>query len=153
VRTKLFRARLGAMGSSHVYTFQYQPGSGSYRLSPQDNAAAAPAQGDESAKSNGDQGHSADDEEGPRAEEGALPDGIHFMADDAPDPDAADNLTQDVAQSNGGGGWSDPILFYPDGTTSDARFIVSNDRGYAIHIRLRGVTGNVALGDKGTVVE
>ena len=145
VRTKLFHARIGAMRSSHVYTFQYQPGSGSYRVSPQDQPSVQ--SGDDS-QTTGQDSALADGEHQP-SEDGSLPDGIHFMADDSPDPDAPDGTSPMLAQSDGGGsgGWSDPIFFYPDGTTSDARLIVASGRGFAVHVRLRGVTGNVVLGN------
>jgi prepilin-type N-terminal cleavage/methylation domain-containing protein len=144
VRTELFHARIGAMRSSHVYTFQYQPGSGSYRVSPQDQPSS---QSGDASQNSAQDPVSADGEHQP-SEDGSLPDGIHFMADDSPDPDAPDAASPMLAQSEGGGsGWSDPIFFYPDGTTSEARLIVASGRGFAVHIRLRGVTGNVILGN------
>jgi type II secretory pathway pseudopilin PulG len=144
VRSKLFHARIGAMRSSHVYTFQYQPGSGSYRFSPQDQTSAG-QQADDAAQPASDP-LLADGEHLP-SEDCNLPDGVRFLADDTPDPDAAEPTSTTVAQSgDGGNGWSDPVFFYPDGTTSDARLVVASGRGYAIHIRLRGVTGNVILG-------
>ncbi len=71
------------------------------------------------------------------------------MADNAPDPDeSSDPAAQNpVAEEEGGEGWSDPIFFYPDGTTSDARFIVASNRGCGVHVKLRGVTGNVSMGE------
>ena len=150
VRTELFHARIGAMRSSHVYTFQYQPGSGTYRVSPQDQPSS---QTDDASQPAAQDPALADGEHQP-SEDGSLPDGIRFMADDSPDPDAADATSTAVAQDGdsgnggeGGNGWSDPILFYPDGTTSDARLIVASGRGFAVHIRLRGVTGNVVVGN------
>ncbi len=143
VRTKMFHARIGAMRSSHVYTFQYQPGSGTYRVSPQELASAQTADGSQGAT---EDPVLADGEHQP-SEDGSLPDGMRLIADDSPDPDASDAAPAAIAQGgDGGNGWSDPIFFYPDGTTSDARLIVASGRGYAIHIRIRGVTGNVVVG-------
>ncbi len=141
VRSKLFHARIGAMRSNHVYTFQYQPGSSSYRVSPQQQPTS---QTDDASQAVAEDPVLADGDHQP-SEDGSLPDGICFMADDSPDPDAPDATPTAVAQG-GDAGWSDPIFFYPDGTTSDARLIVASGRGYAIHIRLRGVTGNVVVG-------
>ena len=142
VRTKLFRARIGAMSSSHTYAFQYLCRSGDYRLAPADDASASPG---EIASNSGGPGATPDAGDGPRPESGSLPEGIHFMPDNTPDPDASDPEAENAPQ-NSGDGWSDPIMFYPDGTTSDARFIVASDRGFAVHITLRSVTGNVVLG-------
>jgi prepilin-type N-terminal cleavage/methylation domain-containing protein len=145
VRTKMFHARIGAMQSRHVYTFQYQPGSGTYRVSPDGQPSSGQPTEDAANSAQQDAG-SADGEHQP-SEDGSLPDGMHFLADDSPDPDAPDAVAATIAQSgDGGSGWSDPIFFYPDGTTSDARLIVASGRGYAVHIRLRGVTGNVVVG-------
>jgi prepilin-type N-terminal cleavage/methylation domain-containing protein len=145
VRTKLFHARIGAMKSSHVYTFQYQPGSGTYRVSPRDQSSPA-GQTDENTSSVQQDPAMADEQHLP-SEDGTLPEGLHFLADDSPDPDSPDSTTPMVAQGGGGNGWSDPIFFYPDGTTSDARLIVASGHGYAVHIQLRGVTGNVSVGN------
>ena len=46
-----------------------------------------------------------------------------------------------------GGGWSDSICFYPDGTTSDVRLVLLNDRGNRVELTLRGLTGTVIVGD------
>lgn len=46
-----------------------------------------------------------------------------------------------------GGGWSDSICFYPDGTTSDVRLVLLNDRGSRVELTLRGLTGTVIVGD------
>jgi prepilin-type N-terminal cleavage/methylation domain-containing protein len=143
VRTKLLRTRIGAMRSSHVYEFQYRPGSGSYRVAPQDNGSSP--QGDNSSTAGGHE--TVADADCPRPEEGALPDGVRFMPENTPDPEATGSPTENGAQNAGGGdSWCDPIIFYPDGTTTDARFIVASTRGFAVHVRLRGVTGNVTLG-------
>jgi prepilin-type N-terminal cleavage/methylation domain-containing protein len=144
VRTKFYHARIGAMRSRHVYTFQYQPGSGSYRVSPEDHASTAQPTNDPSTSTQQDP-ETADGDHQP-SEDGSLPDGMRFLADDTPDPDAGEQTSTTVAQSgDGGNGWSEPIFFYPDGTTSDARLIVASGHGYAVHIRLRGVTGNVVV--------
>jgi len=39
------------------------------------------------------------------------------------------------------GGWSQPIMFYPDGTTSDASVLVANSSDETIRVTLRGLTG------------
>lgn len=39
------------------------------------------------------------------------------------------------------GPWSQPILFHPDGTTSDASVLLSNSRQAMIRVTLRGLTG------------
>ncbi len=40
---------------------------------------------------------------------------------------------------------SSPILFFADGTTSTARLLLKNERGHQVEVRLRGLTGVVAV--------
>ncbi|MGA2066386.1 MAG: prepilin-type N-terminal cleavage/methylation domain-containing protein [Thermoguttaceae bacterium] len=77
-----------------------------------------------------------------------LPEGVEFlMQEAAPDPATADAEitagTQDAAQPD----WSDPIFFYPDGTTSDAQLTLKNGQGRGVELNLRGLTGTVDVGD------
>jgi prepilin-type N-terminal cleavage/methylation domain-containing protein len=57
------------------------------------------------------------------------------------DPTIAGNV------SSAGTGWSEPIFFYPDGTTSDTRLLLTNKDGRTIEVWLRGITGIVKIGD------
>ena len=43
--------------------------------------------------------------------------------------------------------WSPPVLFYSDGTTSDADVVLVNERNTAIRISLRGLTGIASVSD------
>jgi prepilin-type N-terminal cleavage/methylation domain-containing protein len=142
VRSKLFKARLGAMHSSEIYAFQYQIGSGSYRLAPQDKLG----QTSDSDASSSSQTALTDNSGAPPPEEGKLPEGMRFKVD-TPEKVPADGNERTPSQSNGGSGWSDPVFFYPDGTTSDANFAVFDGRGYEVPITLRGVTGNIVMGN------
>jgi hypothetical protein len=42
--------------------------------------------------------------------------------------------------------WSEPILFYPDGTATSARLVLKNEHGRSIELTLRGLTGVVSIG-------
>jgi hypothetical protein len=44
-----------------------------------------------------------------------------------------------------GSGWSEPIFFYPDGTTSNAQLLLKNKEGRMIELFLRGLTGIVKV--------
>jgi hypothetical protein len=149
IRTALFRARQDAMRNSQVYVFQYKTGSGAYRLAPQHESGS---QASASAKSAEDEPLAPDDN-WLRPESGDLPQGIQFLA--GANPDSGSDPATHVAALNedAGEGWSDPIFFYPDGTTSDAQLSVANNQKYTVHIKLRGVTGNVTVGQEGSAVE
>jgi hypothetical protein len=45
------------------------------------------------------------------------------------------------------GPWSQPILFYPDGTTSDASLVLANANQLSIRVTLRGLTGISQIGE------
>ncbi len=78
-----------------------------------------------------------------------LPDGVFFSAAGVPlDLQAAAAEAEPVESD-----WSEPILFYPDGTTSDARLVLANDRGKHVELTLRGLTGTVSVGEVMTAEE
>ena len=62
---------------------------------------------------------------------------------DDPESQSADN----------GDGWSDPIYFYADGSTSDARLLLATDRNSAMRLLLRGITGSVTVDDVKAVTQ
>jgi hypothetical protein len=43
-----------------------------------------------------------------------------------------------------------PVLFYPDGTTSEAQVTIANQNGRCISVVLRGLTGLAKLGEMST---
>jgi hypothetical protein len=77
-----------------------------------------------------------------------LPEGVDFkLLETAPDPAAAEAEITAGPQEPTPPDWSDPIFFYPDGTTSDAQLTLKNGQGRAIELNLRGLTGTVDVGD------
>ncbi len=55
----------------------------------------------------------------------------------------------DIEQQTAGeqaSGWSSPILFYPDGTTSNAAVVLSHPQHGQVTIKLRGITGEASVG-------
>ncbi len=70
--------------------------------------------------------------------EGLLPRGILFQSGEI----ASDARGAQLISDTGTDGSSlEQILFYPDGTSQDARVVVENEFGGAIEIQLRGLTG------------
>ena len=56
----------------------------------------------------------------------------------------------EITQNTAGGqaaGWSQPVLFYPDGTTSTATVSLQDPELGTIQVRLRGINGDVTIGE------
>ena len=71
-----------------------------------------------------------------------LPPGVEFVSD------ALEEVQAGTTES--GDAWSDPIYFYPDGSTSDAKVTLNGQHQSAMQLSLRGVTGTVTMGDSKT---
>ncbi len=72
-----------------------------------------------------------------------LEDGIKFAAGEAKSESRSfeiENLLQNQG-SGDGANWSRPILFYPDGSSTDAFVIVADEQQDAYRVQLRGLTG------------
>jgi type II secretion system protein H len=129
VRSEWFQARGEAMRSGHIYSFRYQVG--------------------------GDRFHTLSEDAPPPSDDKTLPDGIKFFDDEvrnddlsALSPDAEMESLEDMAD-----GWSDPIFFYPDGTTSDVRLVLAGDQSRAVCVMLRGITGTASVTDLASIME
>ena len=153
VRTELGQARVEAMRSGRTYTFQCVVHGDRYRMQRQDDAAAG-AEGETPAVAEPDGATSTD--ESAMADEKTLPDGVTFTACEltlagegagAGAQPAADSPATADAPVMDGDGWSDPILFYPDGTTSNARVVLAGERNFSVELMLRGLTGTITAND------
>jgi len=149
VRKQWCLAREQAMRFGHTYAFRFAPGSDRFRVEPQDDDASSLNSATNNVPSGDTSGLPTQDPL-PPAQEGTLPDGITFVADASPVNDPASqpyDPDNSNGQGNSGGGWSDAILFFPDGTTTDAHVVVNNQRGAGIRLALRGITGTVTVGE------
>ena len=139
------RARLTAMKTGQMQVFQYEIGSEYYQVQSfydQTDSLEASADADQLAISdqmrvNPDQAQ-ADSSLGVSGVR--LPSGITFFVGET---NLDSRLLQ--AQSEGAAAPSDgsaaqPIVFYPDGTTTSARLVLTNER-FFVELKLRGLTG------------
>ncbi len=149
VRVQWCQARGQAVRSGHTYAFRFAPGGDRFRLGPADDANSLALGSMTNNLPSGDTSGLPPQEPTPPAQEGTLPDGITFVADDSPvnDPDSQPYDPDNAGQSDSGGGWSDAILFFPDGTTTDAHVVITGQRGAGIRLTLRGITGSVTVGE------
>ena len=152
VRTKWCQARIAAMQSGHTYLFRYTVGGDQFSVEPEEESDALLSS---SPAATGNSTTGVDGLGTPREgaalphEEGTLPEGIRFLADNTAGSDPAalglDQQTDPLADP--GGDQSTAILFYPDGTTSNARLLLADERDRALRLTLRGLTGTVTVSD------
>ena len=75
-----------------------------------------------------------------------LPDGITVQSVNVVSSARSLEIEQ-LNLSNQAEGWSQPILFYPDGTTSTAIIVFKHVTHGQIGVKLRGITGDVTIGE------
>ncbi|MAT73504.1 MAG: hypothetical protein CMJ58_28820 [Planctomycetaceae bacterium] len=151
------KARSRAIETGEIQQFTYELDGREYRITEwvdpllgegaTTTATAAtaglPAAGSASAMSPAGAGQSAAPAgtAAPEAETDSLPEQIHFHAGQAVVSRAGDGERQRAALSAEGGKWSMPVLFFPDGSTSDASLTLATDSNQYQRITLRGLTG------------
>jgi hypothetical protein len=80
------------------------------------------------------------------AVEDELPDAVTFAGGDVvADSRAARLAAEDRVRSLADGTWSGAVLFYPDGTATSARVVLLGERGRAIAVEVRSLTGDVRV--------
>lgn len=133
VRASMGKARVKAIKTGEIHAFFYLPGFSWMGVAPfaniteQVNNAAREAQ------------ESKERIPGNVFSENLLPRGVYFAAGEA----VADaRAAQAVADNGANASNVKLILFYPDGTTQDARLYLQNDKGDLRQIELRGLTGS-----------
>lgn len=152
VRTEWCEARNDAMKSGHTYAFRYVVHGDRYHLAPQDDqsAVAAPSAAQPSpsaAQPSASEDDALDDDPLPPPIDKTLPHGIHFLPAEGNGDMAALSDDSETEGADEGNDWSDPIYFYADGSTSDARLLLAADRHSAMRLLLRGITGSVTVDD------
>jgi prepilin-type N-terminal cleavage/methylation domain-containing protein len=149
VRAEWMRAHIQAMKTGRIHVYRYQAGDRHFEVIPwvaADDALESSLKADSEMALSGMATASGTSASGVELEEGpGLPEGVIFVGGDAQSDTRA--LTVEEALGGGQGQFGAPILFYPDGTASDAFVIVANDSQEAVRIDLRGLTGLATVGD------
>jgi type II secretory pathway pseudopilin PulG len=135
------RARLAAMQSGEMHVFRFEPNGARYQIVPLDQLALPETNA--LAPDDPDAEHSPHDML--RLPQARLPDNVIFAAGDI----AASSHVAALLGAPTDETWSAPIMFNPDGTTSDATVLLQNDRGETIRVTLRGMTGIASASDVG----
>lgn len=145
IRTEWTRAHVRAMKTGRIQVFRYELGGRKYTVQPW-IAGDDALEGNESA----DTGFGAASPEADtvRGEGFELPEGTLFAAGNAQQESRSLAVEQAAADATQfAGEWSPPILFYPDGSTSDAYVLIGNEREVAVKVELRGMTGAAKMSD------
>lgn len=146
IRVQWCRARVDAMDDGAVYIFRYAIEGDRYRVERRDDLmATADAPLEQDAGQTSVSGT-------PQAFEKLLPFGVTFMGGEI-EPDSRATMLgidSDATGSSAAVNWSQPIVFYPDGTTSTARLVMKNENNRQIQLSLRGLTGVVRVGNLGS---
>jgi len=141
VREAFAKGRLTAVQTGKTQVFRFEPKGARFQLVALDNLAL-PENG-ELPPEDKDDDHSPSDML--RLSLTRLPDKVIFASGDV----SASNQVASLYGSPKDHVWSQPVLFNPDGTTSDASVVLQNDRGQTIRVTLRGLTGIASASDVG----
>ena len=157
VRAAWARARVDAMESGRTYVFRHTPGSNDFRVRPwtrpEDILTSDRVDGDFERDAAVDDVRPGDGSSEKRSLR-TLPDDVFFLDGEIVDDARGAALLIDESVSRlEDDEQSAPIFFYPDGTTSDARVALANQRRWVVTIRLRGLTGVARVGSLQTLEE
>jgi Tfp pilus assembly protein FimT len=141
LRGEWARARVQAMKSGRIHVFRYEVGGPRYVVDfwiADDDAVEA---GDNSALARtGDAPLQVGGSNDLKLSDKTLPEGITFFLGETKADSRGARVEADLA-GDAGGQVSPPVLFYSDGTASTAQVILLNERGRAVTVSLRGLTG------------
>ena len=142
VRVALVKARLGAIESGVAQSFRYLPGSERFEV------VSLPTSLDEEKRPSPSRFRQRLSENEPI--QGFLPQGVSFEEND---PGVAARVSP-LPQAGEGPGvrgrddanWSTPIVFFPNGRSSNARIRLAGPRGLSVEVTLRGTNGATRIG-------
>jgi Tfp pilus assembly protein FimT len=141
VRGAWARARLAAMDSGQTHVFRFAPRASRFQIITLDQLGTSGSEmiapEDPTSENNAS--------DMLRVERSRLPDGVIFAAGNIADSSQVLATLGTAAQS----AWSAPILFHPDGTTTDASVVLSIESMQTVRVTLRGLTGIANTSDVG----
>jgi prepilin-type N-terminal cleavage/methylation domain-containing protein len=145
VLTRWSRARARAIDSGNVFQFTYTPESGAYQIGPWSGMTVGGEGASRTARtamaSEPVTTEAASADEAAAGQSAALPDKIVFHSGEIGVEDVTTGERQAASLEQQGDSASTAILFFPDGTTSQASVVLSNDRNQFVRLTLRGLTG------------
>ena len=150
IRAQWTRARVTAMRNGRMYVFRYVTATDQYAIEPWSGEVDATEASQDALTLDTQQSLAIDPEidqkrhllgvSGQR-----LPEGVQFFLGETQADTRLDQAGTDGAVATGDNAVP-PIVFYPDGSTSDARLVLTNERLF-VEITLRGLTGMVRVSE------
>ncbi len=171
VRVEWSHARVKAMETGRTYVFKYQPELQNFKIEPWymeadylesdvvsgfGGGALPGANGMQAGASSANGIYTPTSTTATSTMElGELPEGVSFVGSETEMDDRSAFLALSATATNleDDAVWSDPIFFYPDGTSSTARILMMNGRARYLMVSVRGLTGVVHVSDLLTVEE
>ena len=141
----LGKARVQAMTSGQTQVFRFQKDSGSYTVEQLADDSATLDASTTSDTTTTTVGASSSTPDG-KAAATQLPEGYVFSAGDRVLDDRTAAAESAITSSNFDTS-SPPVLFYSDGTSSEAQLTIANQNGRTITISLRALTGTAHMGE------
>lgn len=133
VRQMVAGTRMLALDQDIVFQFRFEPGGRKFMRVPYENTASAASTSKQPVSASG-------------LSSGELPVGVYFEAvssgaSEAVNPELMTGLPNEFTQAS----WSAPVLFYSDGTATNAEFNVVDETATTRRIRVRDITGGVTV--------
>ncbi len=139
VRAAFNRARVEAMTSGVARAFHFVPSTGNYSVDIVQD-------GSEAVEGNGTTTNTGTSRTSGSACTYTLPDGFVFQTAERT-LDSRASMAESALSGTGIDTSTPPVLFYPDGTASEATVTIANQYGRSIAVSLRGLTGISRLGE------
>lgn len=152
IQIRMLQLRVQAMREGRVMMMEGKADDGSIRTRPYysmaDSTETMDQSGSQSALLTGaDQANAIMTTQDPEATETMeMPEGVVFQGVLVASAARALEIEQ-ASQGMMSSGWSRPVLFFPDGTTSTARLTLTDPLTGTIDIDLRGITGDARVGE------
>ncbi|HMO86482.1 MAG TPA: hypothetical protein PKC18_16345 [Lacipirellulaceae bacterium] len=142
VLTRWAQARAQAVETGVPYQFRFEPETGRYRVEPWSSipGAATAATGESTSTGPPTPATIRALDETPTVES-QLTEGIVFHGGQAAAVEPLSGERRVAALEASGDVWSTPILFFPDGTSSQASVVLASDLPQYLRLTLRGLTG------------
>jgi prepilin-type N-terminal cleavage/methylation domain-containing protein len=141
LRSEFARTRLRAMKTGRIQMFRYQYNASGYIAQPWYAGNDELESNQTSQEMNGVLRASQQDvqfDDTPME----LPEGVIFIGGQTLSDARSAAIDQAILEAEAGQAiWAPPILFYPDGTCSEALVMLKNNKHQVVEVSLRGITG------------